>query len=455
MLRTRLSRETAPIARVPIARVPITRLPIARLPIATVLIAVVAVVLAALPTAGAAADASRGGRGHGDVTPIVLFPAYTFTRLRVDVHGQTTDPACPATGSFEILNGDTAPSAFSSICKDELITLRYRGDRRVPMARRFTEQPGVRTSIPDYGSTASAPAYEPMYRALEAAGYVRDRSIRVAGYDFRLTPDQSGFLRRTIRLIEQTARANGNRPVHLVGHSNGPLYIQYLLTHVSPEWKHRYVHGFTPLAGNFPGQGVLYPVLFTGLELLDFTFPTTPAKARSSALMLATAPSTYMSASDPEVFGRREVVVVDRSTGRSYTQVDGPALFADAGQPTLAEIARHYIGFVRFTDARHFPDVDVYAEKGSGLETVVGAVLDDLSVGQVIDPATDLLTRDGDVNQEDITNDAVAVWAQMRCHHFSLTDNPGVTHFELPSDPDVLARLIAAAAAPRTPCRHG
>jgi lecithin-cholesterol acyltransferase len=40
----------------------------------------------------------------------------------------------------------------------------------------------------------------------------------------------------------------------------------------------------------------------------------------------------------------------------------------------------------------------------------------------------------------------------MECHHFSLTDNPGVTHFELPSNTDVLTRLIASAAAPRSDC---
>jgi lysophospholipase-3 len=79
--------------------------------------------------------------------------------------------------------------------------------------------------------------------------------------------------------------------------------------------------------------------------------------------------------------------------------------------------------------------------------------LDDLSVGQVVDDSNTFFTRDGDINQEDITNDAVLVWADMPCFHFSLTDNPGVDHFSLPSDPSVLGRLLTHLATPRADCR--
>ena len=105
-----------------------------------------------------------------------------------------------------------------------------------------------------------------------------------------------------------------------------------------------------------------------------------------------------------------------------------------------------------FADPAHFPNVDVYAEKGSGLDTLVGLGLTDLTIGQQVVATTEFLTRDGDVNQEDLTNDAVSAWAAMDCFHFSLTDNPGVNHFELPANPAVLARLIANANAPRSNC---
>ncbi len=401
-----------------------------------------------VPMSAASADADRpSGR-----TPVVLFPAWHFTRLKVTVHDQRVDPKCPRSGTFEdLVNFDPGPS-FSQVCRDELLTLRYDPDPHKPMPSRFSEQAGVTVKIADYGRTKSAPAYEPMYQALEAAGYRRDRDVRVAGYDARLTPDMAGFLERSKDLIEATYRDNGRRPVHLVGHSNGPIYVQYLLTHTSQEWKQKYIHGFTPLAGNFPGQGLGYALMFVGLNISDLTFPTTPENGVSSAQMYLSHPSTYITSSDPRIFGDKEVVIRDQSTGVDYTPKDYRALLDDAGLSWVKPIANYYIGGVPFADRAHFPNVDVYAEKGSGIETLVGLGLADLTVGQLVTQSTEFLTRDGDVNQEDLTNDAVAVWARMDCYHFSLTDNPGVNHFELPTNTDVLARLVADATAPRSDC---
>jgi lysophospholipase-3 len=413
------------------------------------IVAATLVLVTVVLTGGAGASSPR--KDQAALTPIVLFPAYHFTRLLVTAHNQRVDSACPRSGSFEDFFPNGAPSAaFSQVCRDELMTLSYRPHGA--WQTRFSDPKGVDVEIEDYGKVASAPFYGPMFEALEAAGYTLDQNVRVAGYDARLTPDLGGFLERTKRLIEDTYRDNGNRPVHLVGHSNGPLYAQYLLTHTSRAWKDKYIHGFTPIAGNLPGQGSVYSLVFTGLNVGDFSFPTTPENALSSSLMLLSAPSSYMSMGDPRVFDSRETVVADLSTGGTYTPADFPRLFTDAGLPTALQLAEHYIGFVEFIDPAHFPNVDVYAEKGSGIDTVVGVGLHDLSPGQLLDASTPFFTRDGDVNQEDITNDALSAWSAMPCRHFSLTDNPGVDHFSLPNDPNVLARLIAAANAPRSKC---
>jgi lecithin-cholesterol acyltransferase len=409
--------------------------------------------MVALATALVASTSSAAPARPKALTPVVLFPAFHFTKLEVTVTDQTAAPGCPRSGTFQDWYQNPHPSKrFSQVCQDELMTLRYDPDSHLPMPKRFSNQRGVAVTIIDYGKTASAPFYGTLYSALEAAGYTPDKNIRVAGYDARLTPDLGGFLHRTMTLIEETYRANGERPVQLVGHSNGPLYAQYLLTHTTRAWRRKYIHGFTPIAGNFPGQGSVYSIMFTGLNIEDFSNPTTHANAVSSARMFLSSPASYMSSADPAVFGRREVVVEDAATGVKYTAADYRRLFADAHLRHALQIAKYYIGFVKFRDRADFPDVDVSAERGSGIATVVGAVLPNLTVGQVITPKTVLFTRDGDINQEDRTNTAIRVWKAMPCYRFSLTDNPGVNHFSRPSDPNVLHQLIAELARPRSRC---
>ncbi len=386
--------------------------------------------------------------------PVVFFPGYGTTILRVTVRNQTSVRGCPRSGSFEDGIPASVGVAFSQVCRDRLLTPRWRHDPRLSFAQRFSLPQGVSVSIPHYGQTASAPVYNAFYNALESAGYTAERNLIVAGYDFRLTPDLAGFVPATKRLIEQTWRRNAHRPVRLVGHSNGPLYAQYLLTHVSAPWKRKYIQGFTDIAGNLPGQGATWSWVFTGVEIpTGFSLPTTAATARSSARLVALSPSTWMSTADPAVFGRREVVVRNRTTGRSYTPADTDRLLRDAQLSSISPIVQHYLGFVKFADRAHFPDVDVSAEKGSGLPTQVGIVLPDLTVGQVVDQATaDFINLPGDSNQEYITNDAVRVWRRMRCYRFRLTDNPGVSHLGLMTDASVIRRLLVDLATPRSRC---
>ena len=414
---------------------------------------IVAFLITLVVLAGCQVGSSVSTAGGGARTPVVLFPAFHLTKLQITVHDQVVAPECPRSGGFEDwFRNDHQSATFSQVCQDKLLTLRYDAASSAPMPQRFSNQQGVTVEVKDYGSTASAPFYEPLYKALESTGYVRNQDIRVAGYDSRLTPDIGSFLERTVKLIEDIYQDNGSHPVHLVGHSNGPLYAQYLLTHTTRAWRAKYVHGFTSLAGNFPGQGLLYPVLFAGLNINDFGYPATKDNAESSARLYQSAPSTYMSAADPTIFGDRETVVEDASTGRIYTPRDYTQLLMDANLHGTKDIAGYYVGFVKFADPGSFPDVDVYAEKGSGVRTVVGAQLANLVPGQVIVASTKFFTRDGDGNQEDITNDAVLAWQAMPCFHFSLTDNPGVDHFSLPSDPNVLRRLLANLARPPQRC---
>jgi lecithin-cholesterol acyltransferase len=388
-------------------------------------------------------------------TPVVFFPGYGTTILQVTVSGQTTVKGCPSSGTFQDgIPADNTGTVFSQTCQDRLLTARWSKHRSLPFAKRFSWPAGVKVTIPNYGQTTSAPVYGALYTGLEQAGYTAGQNLVVAGYDFLLTPDLGGFLPQTKRLIEQTWRRNGRHPVRLVGHSNGPLYAQYLLTHVSAAWKHKYIQGFTDIDGNLPGQGALWGYVFTGAEVPSlFSLPTTVATARSSAQMWAMSPATWMSVSDPAVFKNREVVIANRMTGRSYTPANTVALLHAAGLDSIKGMVEHYLGFVHFRAPAAFPDVDVTVEAGSGIATDTGILLPNLTRGQVVDPTTaQYFTLPGDDNQEYITNNAVKVWRKMRCYRFRFDNNPNVGHLQLTQDPTVIDQIVADARRPRANC---
>lgn len=385
-------------------------------------------------------------------TPVVFFPGYVSTKLVVAVQNQTVAPECPASGAFESWIGSDQSNGFSPACRDKLMTLVYNHQPNLPMSERFSEQPGVTVTIKDYGKVDSSVGYDDLFAFLEAHGYSRSVNIRVAGYDWRLSPDIGDFLQRTIDLIEETYAENGNTPVHLVAHSGGPSYAQYLLTHTPQAWKNKYIQGFTPLAQCWPGQGMFYFVFFTGFNINDAMFPTDTETAKISALMFQSHPASYMLASDPAVFKNQEVVFQAGST--IYTPQHYRKLFRDARMALAEELGSYYIGFIRYQQPPYFPNVDVYAEKGSGLDTLVGLGLPNLTIGQLVDESTQYFFLPGDGNQEDITNNAVAVLGKMDCYRFEVNDNPGVFHSDIPSDPDVLGRLLMNLQRPRSVCSN-
>jgi lecithin-cholesterol acyltransferase len=123
------------------------------------------VFVAATLLVSASANGSSGKSRERARTPVVMFPAYFFTTLRVNVHHQTVAPECPRSGSFRVFFLNDEPTSFSTVCQMKLLTLRYDAKRGKPISRRFSDQHGVDVRIENYGNTESAPFYEPMYEA--------------------------------------------------------------------------------------------------------------------------------------------------------------------------------------------------------------------------------------------------------------------------------------------------
>jgi lecithin-cholesterol acyltransferase len=128
--------------------------------------------------------------------------------------------------------------------------------------------------------------------------------------------------------------------------------------------------GFIPYAGNWPGAGLLVGLLFEGLGVTDFSF------LPSAAATFETWPSTYFSAAQPAVFGNTLTLV--ETPERNYTSLDYSELYSDAGLTLAPVLTQKYLGLVT---PKMFPEVAVYSFYGSGFSTVVGIVINNLTVG--------------------------------------------------------------------------
>src|SRR5947209_2836291 len=129
--------------------------------------------------------------------PVVFFPGYGTTIMRVTVRDQTSVTGCPRSGSFEDGLPANVGTTFGQVCRDRLITPRWRTGAHLSFPQRFSLPSGVKVTIPNYGKPVSAPVYAPFYAALEAAGYTAGRDLVVAVYDFPLTPVLAALFHRS------------------------------------------------------------------------------------------------------------------------------------------------------------------------------------------------------------------------------------------------------------------
>ncbi|CAH2323843.1 phosphatidylcholine-sterol acyltransferase [Pelobates cultripes] len=128
--------------------------------------------------------------------------------------------------------------------------------------------PGVDIHVPGFGQTHSveyldkgklAGYFHTLVQNLVNNGYVRDKTVRGAPYDWRIAPNgQKEYFEKLKGLIEEMS-AEYHKPVFIIGHSLGNLYLLYFLIHQPQEWKEKYVKGFISLGA--PWGGAVKPLL--------------------------------------------------------------------------------------------------------------------------------------------------------------------------------------------------
>ena len=204
-------------------------------------------------------------------------------------------------------------------------------------------------------------------------------------------------------------------------------------------------------------------MLFQGLSVPDFNF------LPSAAATFETWPSTYFSNAQPQIFGDIETTI--STPTKNYTALTFTELVTDAGLTLALQLSPLFTGLVT---PSVFPNVTVLSFYGSGLDTLVGLKLRNLSIGDssviegefrfilITSPYSFLFLQHislllltlgyffllGDTNQEYITNESNLIWSGMKCYSFEPFELPGVPHFQIPSNITQITRTLTMLNGP-------
>lgn len=152
-----------------------------------------------------------------------------------------------------------------------------------------------------------------LVESLERAGYVTGETLFGAPYDFRYGlaagghPSRVGskFLQDLKDLIEKASNSNGGKPVILVSHSLGGLFVLQLLNRNPLPWRKKFIKHFVALSAPWGGTVEEMLTFASGSTLgVPFVDPLdVRQEQRSSESNLWLMPN-------PKVFGRQKPLAI-------------------------------------------------------------------------------------------------------------------------------------------------
>lgn len=244
--------------------------------------------------------------------------------------------------------------------------------------RTTSNSPGVDVRVPGFGETATVEWYDPFHNPLTIyfhtiveglvkMGYVRNKTVIGAPYDFRKAANEQGeYFKKFRQLIEDTYTLNGNTSVVLLGHSMGCTMSLYFLNHMTAAWKAKYIRSFISLAGPWGGAVKAIRLMISGDDL---HIPIiNPVNART---LQRTLQSTAWTMPSDEFWKPNETLVV--SPAKNYTVKDIKSLFTDINYTT---------GYMMWEDTRKLvnplkaPGVEIHCLYGVGVDTTNVLVYD-------------------------------------------------------------------------------
>ncbi|KAG5543675.1 hypothetical protein RHGRI_016436 [Rhododendron griersonianum] len=392
--------------------------------------------------------------GSSNLHPLVLVPGNGGNQLQGRLTAEYKSPSLFCTrrhparkdkeGWFRLWFDFSVILAPYTQCFAQRMTLHY--DAGVDDYR---NTPGVETRVSGFGSVKSLlyldPSFKritenmaPLVESLEKIGYADGETLYGAPYDFRYGlaaeghPCQVGskFLQDLKGLVEEASISNGGKPVILVSHSLGGLFVLQLLNRNSPSWRQKYIKHFVALSAPWGGT-VVEMLTFAsgnalGVPLVDPLLVREEQRSSESNLWLM--PS-------PRFFGRSKPLVI--TPDATYTGQDILRFLNDIG---FSEGVNRYSSRILPLVARlKAPEVPITCVIGTGVSTP-----ETLYYGKKgFDQQPEVLYGDGDGTVNMVSLVAVeSEWAEEKNQTLKFIKIPGVSHTGILKDDAALDEII-------------
>lgn len=318
-----------------------------------------------------------------------------------------------------------------------------------PASDDYFNAPGVETRVPLFGSTQSLlyldPSLKfisgymaPLVESLEEIGYIESKTLFGAPYDFRygLAPEGhschvgSKYLQDLKDLIETASATNGGKPVIIISHSLGGLYVHQFLLRNAPSWRQKYIKHFIALSTPWGG---------TVQELLTFASGYTLGVPLVKPLLVReeqrSSESNLWLMPCPRTFGHVKPLVI--TPNASYTAEDIPKFLTDIG--FSQGVHPYKTRVLPMVETLMAPEVPVTCIIGSGVDTPETLFYD----AKGFDKQPSIVWGDGDGTVNYLSLLAVqSKWTNEKNQPIRIINIKGVSHTSVLSDPKSLDQIL-------------
>ncbi|XP_014163220.1 phosphatidylcholine-sterol acyltransferase [Geospiza fortis] len=294
-------------------------------------------------------------------------------------------------------------------------------------SRKMSNAPGVHIRVPGFGKTYSveyldqsklAGYLHTMVQNLVNNGYVRDKTVRAAPYDWRVGPQQQPEYFQNLKALIEEMHDEYQRPVFLIAHSMGNLHVLYFLLQQTQAWKDQYIGGFISLGAPWGGSVKPLRILASGDEQ---GIPLmSNIKLREEQRMTTTSPWMF-----PTTLAWPESHVFISTPSYNYTYRDYQRFFTDVNLED---------GWYMWEDMKDLlkdlppPGVDTYCLYGTGFPTAETYIYDERFPYE--DPV-DIIYGDGDDSVSTRSLELCKRWRDQQKQQVFVQELRGAHHFNM------------------------